>query len=915
MSRFITLPDFAKLSNLALVFFILINSGCTKIDFTQELSKLSANAVPTETPNPNQTSPPIENEDTNSKDAVCGESHLKELTSAPSEAISLCSNGSPSAVTENNEKTKYIWNCSGLPNGPLVECYALISNSSTMPPRPTPSASPTPDPALLVNGSCGGSNGQYLSSVPTTGLCASGTASAVDSTAGIAVVGVSTTKTYKWTCNGSGGGSSATCSATQKLAPLCGLSNGQNVSTTPTRELCSQGTASAVTLGSNKYTWSCSVTNGPTTENLVCAANQVVNGICGTSNGAFTPSAPTTNLCVSGAPSPILTNSAVFPSKYNWNCNGLNSGTTSSCSAIQSIDPACGSSNAQNFEAKPTSNLCASGQASEVTLSDGKFKWSCTTNTTITNTQMCSANQVVNGTCGASNGQYVSSVPTTGLCTSGIASAVDLRVVATLIRVSTPSQIYNWTCNGSGGGSNASCSASQKLTALCGKSNGQTFLTPPVNDLCSSGNQGTVATSATSFDWTCSVTNGTLTEMVSCSAKRLNIPVCGAFKEVSLASQTLPSSVPTGLGEFVRYSGAPIGQRFIVPKESCAIIEAPRLPNLIGFQQLYSVVVDAPSTDYTIQGFYGIEVLKNTKTGQIITVQLPQPPAGPNNMGITVTFTNGSISLTSHQTPITTAWTAWVTQGVAFGGDTSLWNNPSSTMIPGLIRSVSALNLGSYLTANPSLLNTQETANKYSFPSPSTPIAQSICPNPRILNLDWQAASPTTAQSNEHLITFGNPLKNTFIIGNSSCLTVVAPQLPFDGSGFQQLYAVALHGSSSQYTVSGYHGMLVLTNIFTNQQIHLQIARPPIGPNNYGINIKFTNGSISLTTWRNETTWKSFITRGVPLNGDLSAWNNSAALELPATPPLGTPLSLSTYLGANPSLLNTTDTSNIYSFP
>lgn len=53
----------------------------------------------------------------------------------------------------------------------------------------------------------------------------------------------------------------------------------------------------------------------------------------------------------------------------------------------------------------------------------------------------------VNGTCGSANGVAVSSAPASGLCATGSASAV------------SGSGPWAWTCNGSGGGSTASCSA------------------------------------------------------------------------------------------------------------------------------------------------------------------------------------------------------------------------------------------------------------------------------------------------------------------------------------------------------------------------------------------------------------------------------------------------------------------------
>lgn len=59
------------------------------------------------------------------------------------------------------------------------------------------------DGQAVITGSCGSSNGLALSSAPVSGLCAAGTPSAVSGTG-----------PWAWTCAGSGGGSTASCSAT-----------------------------------------------------------------------------------------------------------------------------------------------------------------------------------------------------------------------------------------------------------------------------------------------------------------------------------------------------------------------------------------------------------------------------------------------------------------------------------------------------------------------------------------------------------------------------------------------------------------------------------------------------------------------------------------------------------------------------
>ncbi len=55
-----------------------------------------------------------------------------------------------------------------------------------------------------------------------------------------------------------------------------------------------------------------------------------INGVCGSANGTSTPTAPTgaANLCSKGTATAV---SGLGP--WSWSCNGLNGGTTASCSA------------------------------------------------------------------------------------------------------------------------------------------------------------------------------------------------------------------------------------------------------------------------------------------------------------------------------------------------------------------------------------------------------------------------------------------------------------------------------------------------------------------------------------------------------------------------------------------------------
>ena len=72
-----------------------------------------------------------------------------------------------------------------------------------------------PSPVGPINGSCGSSNGQTLTTAPTTNLCGAGTASAVSGSG-----------PWTWSCAGLSGGTTASCSASKQIVtPPPGLSD------------------------------------------------------------------------------------------------------------------------------------------------------------------------------------------------------------------------------------------------------------------------------------------------------------------------------------------------------------------------------------------------------------------------------------------------------------------------------------------------------------------------------------------------------------------------------------------------------------------------------------------------------------------------------------------------------------------
>jgi hypothetical protein len=104
-----------------------------------------------------------------------------------------------------------------------------------------PPAAPTPTP---VNGVCGSANNTNVSSAPTSGLCSTGSASSVTGSG-----------PWSWSCAGSNGGTTATCSAqttqsqTTNFALVVTVAGNGSVASTPTGISC--GTTCSANFQSN----------------------------------------------------------------------------------------------------------------------------------------------------------------------------------------------------------------------------------------------------------------------------------------------------------------------------------------------------------------------------------------------------------------------------------------------------------------------------------------------------------------------------------------------------------------------------------------------------------------------------------------------------------------------------------------
>ena len=406
----------------------------------------------------------------------CGLANGVDALSAPT--TGLCISGTASQVAGTGPWT---WTCAGSNGGLAASCSDF----------------------LTVNGFCGLANGAGALSAPTTGLCISGTASQVAGTG-----------PWNWTCAGSNGGSSTSCSDLVMVNGSCGPANDTDASSAPTTNLCSAGTASQVG-GVGPWNWTCAGSNGGSLAS--CSDLLTVNGSCGPANGADALSAPTTNLCSVGAPSKVA-----GTGPWNWTCAGSNGGSSSNCTDILEINGSCGPANGADASSAPTTGLCSAGAASQVG-GVGPWNWTCA-GSNGGSPASCSDLLTVNGSCGPANGADALSAPTTGLCSVGAASQVGGEGP------------WNWTCAGSNGGSPASCSDLLTVNGSCGPANGADALSAPTTNLCSAGAPSQVGGTGP-WNWTCAGSNGG--SPASCSDILMVNGFCG------LASGADALSAPT----------------------------------------------------------------------------------------------------------------------------------------------------------------------------------------------------------------------------------------------------------------------------------------------------------------------------------------------------------------------------------
>ena len=326
---------------------------------------------------------------------------------------------------------------------------------------------------MPVNGACGGANGTPSLVVPSANLCSAGTASAVTSGA----------SSFTWSCNSDNGGTNASCAAPHQytvtatagangtltcVSPVTG-GNTTTCTADPAANFKTQSISgcggTATGLDVNGYTTGAVTADCTVTAAFVAAA--VNDGQCGTAHTVATATAPTANLCAVGTATAV----ASGLNSFTWGCNSDSGGANTTCSAprqytvtvsagangtlicttpvIGGTTSACTATPAGGFTTVSISGCGGSATAAGVnTYTTGVVVADCTVSVTFTAVVV-----PVNGACGSANGIPSLVVPSANLCSAGTASAV-----------SSGTSNYTWSCNGSGGGTNASCSAPRQYT-------------------------------------------------------------------------------------------------------------------------------------------------------------------------------------------------------------------------------------------------------------------------------------------------------------------------------------------------------------------------------------------------------------------------------------------------------------------
>lgn len=280
-----------------------------------------------------------------------------------------CSKGTPANITYDSTTKTLSWQCLGANGGSTAGCSANVDTS-------------------LIKGICKWPNGTALPAIPpatSAALCASGTADNVVTTGAVPTVGIT------WTCLGNKPGNDAACAVSVQIKTdaVCGTASGMTLAAKPSgAALCTVGNASAVSGGATGpiWGWTCAGLYGGLTaycgavyDNTSPGGSTPVNGVCAADKLVPQASKPSGTICSVGTPTAVTGSGP-----WNWQCKGLNGGTTASCSAPLLGAGGCGATHGTRIPNKPNANLCNTGTPSTVTGNNTTgWDWTCTGASTV----------------------------------------------------------------------------------------------------------------------------------------------------------------------------------------------------------------------------------------------------------------------------------------------------------------------------------------------------------------------------------------------------------------------------------------------------------------------------------------------------------------------------------------------------
>ncbi len=380
---------------------------------------------------------------------LCGTAANVARESMPTD--NLCASGMGGKVS--SEKGNWTWSCEGGQGGPSVSCTSPRIKSTTTgraPASASSSAAPaTSAPAPITNAegveevACGGAAGQGAAKAPAQDLCSAGKPGVVRGKG-----------PWNWIC--AKGKLHVSCEAPKLVDAHCGSVNGSIQTAAPGGNLCSSGSPTTV-AGAGPWLWTCVGSGGGVSASCSAStqAQNKVDGGCGPAANTPTEIIPSANLCDSGSASTVY-----GEGPWTWTCSGFNGGIAASCTVRKAVPPApappdpavnglCGAANGVAAIVQPMDGLCTSGTTTAISGS-GPWNWNCLGQNGGM-TVSCTASLVppapVTGSCGPANGLPTLTTPRSGLCSAGISSAVN------------GAGPWTWSCSGTNGGGAVGCVA------------------------------------------------------------------------------------------------------------------------------------------------------------------------------------------------------------------------------------------------------------------------------------------------------------------------------------------------------------------------------------------------------------------------------------------------------------------------